>query len=378
MNTDVVARQMVDAVRTCESLLSLKDDPYIQKNREQLRTNLHKISQASSGSWLGYHSRVYYEDFRTPTPGHHFSPEWGLMDVSTNPTSGNYQEYAEQQIREAAMTDVDPDFMARLKVISDRAAHIFDEVYDRVRTILDVLLEKEKTSTFERLRDEMKKLSGRIATNKIVREIAPSGGDMSRDMTALTQGVLTPPHCAMQAEQISLFTPFTSLEKLTKVCRSILNYMEVHDMIDQSTASAANKVFIGHGGSPAWRELKDFLRDRLGLSWEEFGREPTAGMSTLERLQAMLDSSCFALLVMTAEDEHVDDSVHARENVIHEAGLFQGRLGFRKAIILLEEGCSEFSNITGLSQIRFPKGKISSAFEDIRRVLEREKIILGQ
>jgi predicted nucleotide-binding protein len=81
---------------------------------------------------------------------------------------------------------------------------------------------------------------------------------------------------------------------------------------------------------------------------------------------------------MTAEDEHVDDSVHARENVIHEAGLFQGRLGFRKAIILLEEGCSEFSNITGLNQIRFPKGKISSAFEDIRRVLEREKIILGQ
>ena len=62
-------------------------------------------------------------------------------------------------------------------------------------------------------------------------------------------------------------------------------------------------------------------------------------------------------------------------NVVHEAGLFQGRLGFEKAIILLEQGCEEFSNIHGLGQIRFQRGFIKSAFEEIRRVLEREAII---
>ena len=62
-------------------------------------------------------------------------------------------------------------------------------------------------------------------------------------------------------------------------------------------------------------------------------------------------------------------------NVIHEAGLFQGRLGFQRAIVLLEEGCEEFSNIQGLGQIRFPAGNISAAFEEIRQVLEREEII---
>jgi predicted nucleotide-binding protein len=78
---------------------------------------------------------------------------------------------------------------------------------------------------------------------------------------------------------------------------------------------------------------------------------------------------------MTAEDTQGDGTIHARENVIHEAGLFQGRLGFARAIILLEEGCSEFSNIIGLTQIRFRQGNLSAIFEDIRRVLEREKII---
>ena len=40
-------------------------------------------------------------------------------------------------------------------------------------------------------------------------------------------------------------------------------------------------------------------------------------------------------------------------NVVHEAGLFQGRLGFTRAIVLLEEGCAEFSNIQGLQRSDF-------------------------
>ena len=89
----------------------------------------------------------------------------------------------------------------------------------------------------------------------------------------------------------------------------------------------------------------------------------------------MLDSAAIAFLVMTAEDEQPDGNLRARMNVVHEAGLFQGRLGFYRAIILLEEGCEEFSNIKGLVQIRFPKGNIKAVFEEIRQVLERENII---
>ena len=136
-----------------------------------------------------------------------------------------------------------------------------------------------------------------------------------------------------------------------------------------------NKIFIGHGRSQAWRGLKDFLQDRLRLDWDEYNREATAGMAIKERLEEMLNQASFAFLIMTAEDEHTDETFHARENVIHEVGLFQGKLGFRKAIVLLEEGCQEFSNIHGLSQIRFPTGNILAKSEEIRRVLEREGIL---
>ena len=140
-------------------------------------------------------------------------------------------------------------------------------------------------------------------------------------------------------------------------------------------ARANGRVLVGHGRSLEWLKLQGFLSARLGLAVDEFNRESAAGIPTTERLSQMLGACSFAFLVLTAEDEHQDGSRHARENVIHETGLFQGRYGFRRAIVLLEDGCTEFSNIAGLGQIRFPKGNLDASSEEIRKVLEREAIV---
>jgi predicted nucleotide-binding protein len=122
-------------------------------------------------------------------------------------------------------------------------------------------------------------------------------------------------------------------------------------------------------------ELKDFIQHRLELPWDEFNRVSVAGVATTTRLSDMLDESAVAFLIMTGEDERADGIMQARMNVVHEAGLFQGRLGFTKAIVLLEDCCEEFSNILGLGQLRFPKGNIKASFEEIRRFLEREHLL---
>jgi predicted nucleotide-binding protein len=141
--------------------------------------------------------------------------------------------------------------------------------------------------------------------------------------------------------------------------------------------AAGTKIFIGHGHSPVWLELKDFIV-KLGLPYDEFNAESAAGKTITERLTNMLDNAAFAFLVLTAEDEQPSGNMRARMNVIHEAGLFQGRLGFEKAIILLEEGCEEFSNIKGLVHISFRRGAIRSIFEDVRDVLKRESILTSK
>lgn len=113
--------------------------------------------------------------------------------------------------------------------------------------------------------------------------------------------------------------------------------------------------------------MKDFIKEDFGLEVDELNQKPIAGISNITRLIEMLDDAAITFLVMTAEGEMADGTTQVRMNVIHEAGLFQGRLGFTKAIIVLENGCEEFSNIHGLGHIRFPAKNIRAAFQDIRQ-----------
>lgn len=131
-------------------------------------------------------------------------------------------------------------------------------------------------------------------------------------------------------------------------------------------------VFIGHGRSSQWLDLKNHLQDKHQITIEAFETGARAGHTIRDILEDMADKSSFALLVLTAEDQHSDGSLHARENVIHETGLFQGRLGFGRAIVLLEDGASEFSNIHGILQIRFAKGNIKETFGDVVATIHRE------
>ena len=63
------------------------------------------------------------------------------------------------------------------------------------------------------------------------------------------------------------------------------------DGTKRSAAGAPKHVFIGHGHSPVWREFKDFIKDRVGLPYDEFNRVPVGGITNIGRLSQMLELS---------------------------------------------------------------------------------------
>jgi hypothetical protein len=134
---------------------------------------------------------------------------------------------------------------------------------------------------------------------------------------------------------------------------------------------SGKRVFIGHGRSRLWLALNVFLSG-LGIDCVEFNAESTGGVLTTERLETLLSQAGMAFLIMTPEDKHADGTMHARPNVIHEIGLFQGRLGTKRAIVMIEDGCEKFSNIEGVTSIPFPTGYIEASFHLVHGVLRRE------
>jgi len=334
------------------------------------------VGRSFSGSWQGYHSRVYYAGLVPPPPGAHFSQEWGLMDTyaSSLGSYGDWREFdaegVKSHIRELAG---EPNLDGAHKAAAT-ATETFEDAQSEIASILQNELDGQADSFLEKLKKEIEELQPASAFD-VAKHLSPKGQIMTRDTVTLGQGTQVPPHISIIAEVKSIYHSFGICRAASNIASKAASHLERKSRRKKREERVGTNVFIGHGRSHAWRDLKDFVQDRLKLPWDEFNRVPVAGVTNTARLSEMLDAAAIGFLVMTAEDEMADGALQARMNVVHEAGLFQGRLGFMRAIVLLEEGYEQFSNIDGLGQIRFPQGNISAAFEEIRRVLEREGLI---
>ena len=347
-----------------------------EESLTELESVSHEVGRAFSGSWLGYHAHVYYDDLQPPPPGAHFSQEWGSKDMSFTSmgSQGEWREYVPEELtRDMRERACNPD-LSSVVTASATATEAFRDAKAEIKSIL-LTDNPENSDTFlSQLLEDLEKLDP-LSESEIIMLWQPQGQIMTRDMIAMGQGNKAPPHLQIKAEVGAIRQPFFTCVEASKVCRKAASHLARKAQRVVRDSRVGTNVFIGHGRSHSWRELKDFVQDRLHLPWDEFNRVPVAGVTNQARLSEMLDSAAVALVVMTAEDETSEGTLQARMNVIHEVGLFQGRLGFTKAIVILEQSCEEFSNIHGLGQIRFPAGNIASCFEEVRRVLEREGVI---
>jgi predicted nucleotide-binding protein len=132
-------------------------------------------------------------------------------------------------------------------------------------------------------------------------------------------------------------------------------------------------IFIGHGRSLVWRELEAYLREE-GYSNIAFETESRTGEHIIDILKGFLNKATFAIVVVTAEDETAAGTTRPRQNVVHEIGLFQGRLGFEKVAILKQNGTEPFTNNDGLQYIPFADNQIDQTFHRLSKALQKAGI----
>lgn len=358
-----------------------KYEDYDSSKLDALEKAAQTIGKAWSGSSLGYHSRVYYADFQPPPPRATFNAQWGFafqdgpgVGPLAMDTHGNWVEYDFDDVIQVIYKQAGSLSTDWWVADYQEAKEAFENAQQSALSFVYANYTLESDQFLHGLVDNIESLKIALKSSSI-EALMPQGQIITSDHRALAEGHKKPPHIEVLVHILAVKQSVQSCKDLKKQIVSIVDYIQNLEKSTMRADRVGKTIFIGHGRSPYWREFKDFISESLGLSWDEFNRVPVAGVTNIERLTEMLDQACMAFLVMTAEDEQPDGTLRARENVIHEAGLFQGRLGFKKAIILLEKGCEEFSNIEGLGQIRFPQGNISAVFEKVRQVLEREGII---
>ena len=171
----------------------------------------------------------------------------------------------------------------------------------------------------------------------------------------------------------SLGTQIGVQSNLRASIESVFSIFEEAPAEDRGALSAKRikdvSVFIGHGRDRQWEKLKAHFQDKHGLEVTAYEIGVRAGHTIRDILDSVVRKSSMALLVLTGEDK---TGSAARQNVIYECGLFQGRLGFDRAILLAEDGVDLASNLDHIPQLRFRKGRISEVFGDVVASLRRE------
>ena len=86
--------ELLEIADRLERVVQSAAEPEVREPLERLEQVANRVAKAWSGSFLGYHARIYYRDFSPPPPGAHFSPEWGLKDSwPVVATQGEWVEY---------------------------------------------------------------------------------------------------------------------------------------------------------------------------------------------------------------------------------------------------------------------------------------------
>lgn len=163
-----------------------------------------------------------------------------------------------------------------------------------------------------------------------------------------------------------------NLNQLEALVRDIEQIFELraHSELATPIISSPERVFISHGNSNAWHEVQNFIEKDMNLHTLELAQQPNKGRTVLQKLDEESSECSFAVIVMTGDDLDSEGNVHARENVMHEIGYFQGKFGLSSVSLLYEEGTNIPSNIHGLVYIPFSKDTINSTFGALMRELK--------
>jgi len=163
----------------------------------QLRDAARKIGDSSSGSWVGWHSRMYYRDFREPPVAETWDTEWGGI----NGVSDAWQDKSLPEIQDA-IERLASMSLADLATTADRVREICQPLQQELLTILTPICDLADLQREAEMLGEMESIAWITPPGNFVQAMAPAQM-MSRDSVALHQGMQAPLHLNVEAAIVS-------------------------------------------------------------------------------------------------------------------------------------------------------------------------------
>lgn len=386
-----------DAGMRVDEIISLAEK--LEKAEEQIRTpaanhdlgaleKAIRITEAAwSGSWLGYHARVYHQEMEPLPPGTKFHVEWGLItgEEVDKPSTGNWNKYRREDVVRFIRDRARNPNLEPLRTASRKAAALHGEVRAALASVLEKLRHRPgKDAILESLAEKVVE-SVVLNEEDFLKKWAPRKPPPTKDEIALVEGIVVPPHLVVKAEVWAIRHPFMVCGELAKTLRWLASHVAELEKRDEelrraqviperpaTTKLASRAIVVGHGKSALWKPLRERIAEQFPVPCHGFQQVPLPGLGTMAAMQEVMPKTQFAILVLTREDIEAEGELAAQLNVVRLAGLFQGRLGFTRVLLMLEECATVLPGVNDLPRLVFPEGNILGAWEKVRAILENE------
>ena len=194
----------------------------LQKRSEELSKAAQDVGESWSGSALGYHSELHFGDFQKPPLGARFSPEWGGMNGLPNGWRPRTADEVRERIEKLAGTAV-------INVEEDTAAILAQAkaLHSKIVTEVSALHAKAGLEQEKKLLSEIENFKWGKTVNDYMNANLNTGF-MSRDTTAISQGVRVPAHLYYAAVAFESDSQCAAVREFLGISARLLRQIELN------------------------------------------------------------------------------------------------------------------------------------------------------
>ena len=214
-----------------------------------MKQALQRIERSWSASWLGYHSRLYFDDFTQPPLSAQFDPEWGGIHGIPN----GWAERPVEEVAEAVVRFSSPD--AAIEIVEDRLRQLQADV-QQFKDELHLALPDTLTPKQRKLTQQIDDLKFEGVRGRYIASQAPNQF-MTRDSMAMSQKPRVPAHVSFMGLQEEAAVVVES----TRQALRYAGYLAVLSMNVEPAAVASTPVTLYVAES-----VRSALTDRGSLS----------------------------------------------------------------------------------------------------------------
>lgn len=226
-------------------------DPTIKKYKNDLNTIapiIEKIEESWSGSWLGFHSNLYYQGFEKPKWNESFNTEWGsIYGIPATWKEKDFDEISAFVDSKIGKKNV----LTTIQKFLDRQVEQAKAFQSSICTELSSIRSSKDYDKEIEILDKIEDIRWGVDPVDFVQYRMPKQF-MTRDSRALFQGIKTPPHITYQAKCLSCLSIISDIETFINSSQRLLRQIEIKQ------SSSATGIGVSDGISNVLRICKRF------------------------------------------------------------------------------------------------------------------------